>query len=69
MQTLNGVANPNGTTDYLKAIVSARTNDTSGVVSNLRAAIAKDRTFVKEAANDLEFAKYATNAEFTSLLR
>ena len=69
LQTLNAVANPDATTDYLKAVVAARTNDTSGVVNNLRASIGKDRAMVKEIANDLEFAKYATNADFSSLLR
>jgi len=69
LQTLNGVSKPTAATDYLKAIVAARTNDTSGVVNNLKAAIAKDRAYVKEAAADLEFAKYATNADFAGLLR
>ncbi|MDR1345047.1 MAG: hypothetical protein LBJ39_06815 [Tannerellaceae bacterium] len=68
-QTLNAVPDADGATDYLKAIVAARTNDANGVVSNLKAAIAKDRTYVKEAAADLEFAKYATNADFAALLR
>ncbi|MDR1557938.1 MAG: hypothetical protein LBS88_13060 [Tannerellaceae bacterium] len=69
LQTLNAVPKANATTDYLKAIVAARTNDTNAVVNNLKAAIAKDRAYVKEAAADLEFAKYTTNAEFAALLR
>ncbi|MDR1645589.1 MAG: hypothetical protein LBS05_07200 [Tannerellaceae bacterium] len=69
LQTLNAVPAANAATDYLKAIVSARTNDTNGVVNNLKAAIAKDRAYAKEAAADLEFAKYATNADFATLLR
>jgi tetratricopeptide (TPR) repeat protein len=69
LQTLNAVTNPDATTDYLKAIVAARTNDTTGVVNNLKAAISKDKAMVKEAASDLEFAKYATNADFSGLLR
>jgi tetratricopeptide (TPR) repeat protein len=68
-QTLNAVKNPDAITDYLKAVVSARTNDVTGVVSNLKAAISKDRSLAKEAAIDLEFAKYMTNASFTELLR
>ena len=68
-QTLNAVAQPDAITDYLKAIVAARTNDTNGVVSNMRAAIGKDRALAKEAATDLEFAKFMTNAAFTDLLR
>jgi hypothetical protein len=68
-QTLSAVARPNAVTDYLKAVVAARTNNSSDVISNLKAAIAKDRALAREAANDLEFAKYATNSDFTGLLR
>ena len=68
-QTLNAVPTPDAITDYLKAVVAARTNDASGVVSNMKNAISKDRSLAREAANDLEFAKYMTNASFTELLR
>ncbi|MEG2067800.1 MAG: hypothetical protein RRZ65_09205 [Tannerellaceae bacterium] len=69
LQTLNAVSKADATTSYLKAIVAARTNDASGVISNLKAAIAADKAMAKEAAIDLEFAKYATNADFTSLVK
>ena len=68
-QTLNAVPNPDATTSYLKAIVATRTNDANGVVSNLKAAIAKDSSMAKEAAKDLEFAKFAANADFASLVK
>lgn len=68
-QTLNGVAKADATTSYLKAIVAARTNDANGVISNLKDAIAKDSNMKKEAAIDLEFAKYATNSDFTALVK
>lgn len=68
-QTLNGVANPDATTDYLKAVVAARTNNSAGVISNLKAAIAKDSKMAKEAAIDLEFAKYANNSDFAGLVK
>lgn len=68
-QTLNAVPNPDATTSYLKAIVAARTNDSNGVISNLKDAIAKDSNMKKEAAIDLEFAKYATNSDFVSLTK
>ncbi len=68
-QTLNEVKDADAVTDYLKAIVAARTNDSTGVVSNMKAAISKDRSLAKEAAIDLEFAKYLNNASFTDLLR
>lgn len=69
LQTLNAVANADATTDYLKAIVAARTNDSSGVVSNLKAAIAKNPKLAIEAAKDIEFAKFVTNAEFLNLIK
>ena len=68
-QTLNAVPNPDAITSYLKAIVAARTNDANGVVSNLKDAIAKDGSLKKEAAIDLEFAKYATNSDFAALVK
>ncbi|MDD4515361.1 hypothetical protein [Massilibacteroides sp.] len=68
-QTLSAIATPDATTDYLKAVVAARTNNSSNVISSLKAALAKDRSLAKEAATDLEFAKYVTNADFSSLVK
>ena len=68
-QTLNAVKQPDAITDYLKAVVAARTNDATGVVNNMRAAIGKDRALAREAAIDLEFAKFLSNTSFTDLLR
>ena len=68
-QTLNAVTRPDAVTDYLKAVVAARTNDTDGVINNLKAAIGKKQSLAKEAANDLEFAKYATNSAFIDVIR
>lgn len=68
-QTLDGVAKADATTDYLKAVVAARTNNASGVISNLKSSIAKDNKMAKEAAIDLEFAKYANNADFAALVK
>ncbi len=56
--TLAAIQAPDAITSYLKAILAARTNDASGVKSNLKAAIASDSTLKARAANDLEFAKY-----------
>lgn len=68
-QTLNAIAKPDATTDYLKAVVAARTNNSADVISNLKAAIAKDSKLSHEAAIDLEFAKYASNADFAALVK
>ena len=59
-QTLSGVKNADATTAYLQAILAARTNDASGVVSNLRQAVEKDASLKERAKNDLEFAQYAS---------
>lgn len=67
--TLSGVKNADAYTDYLNAIIGARTNNASMVISNLKSAIAKDSSIAKKAATDIEFAKYATNSDFTSLLK
>lgn len=61
--TLNNVKNADAYTAYLKAIVAARTNDASGVSSNLRIAIQKDSSLAKRAATDLEFANFASTIE------
>lgn len=68
-QTLNAVTRPDAVTDYLKAVVAARTNDADGVVNHLKVAIGKKQSLAKEAANDLEFAKYATNSAFINVIR
>jgi len=68
-QTLNAVKNADGVTDYLKAIVSARTNDAAGAIASLKSAISKDRSLATEAANDLEFAKLLTNQSFLDLIK
>jgi len=57
--TLQAVANKDAMTDYLMAIVGARTENASLVSSSLKSAIAKDSSLAAKAANDIEFAKYA----------
>ena len=56
--TLEAIKNKDAMTDYLMAIVGARTNNESLVSSSLKSAIAKDASLAKTAANDREFAKY-----------
>jgi Flp pilus assembly protein TadD len=69
LSTLNAVANSNATTSYLKAVVAARTNNLSNVVSNLKQAIQLDPSLAKKAASDLEFVKYLTNTEFLNIVK
>ena len=67
--TLNSIKNADAYTDYLNAIIGARTNNATMVINNLKSAIAKDPSIAKKAATDLEFAKYATNSSFTNLIK
>ena len=67
--TLANVAKPDAYTDYLMAILGARTNNVSMLTSSLKSAIQKDSSLAKKAAKDLEFAKYVTNADFLSIIK
>ena len=67
--TLNGIENKDAYTDYLGAVLGARTNNDAMVMSNLKNAIAKDAKLAKKAATDLEFSKYFTNADFMSIVK
>ena len=67
--TLADIENPDAYTDYLIAILGARTDNASLAISSLKDAVAKDPTLGKKAATDLEFAKYFTNSEFMSIAK
>ena len=67
--TLANVKRPDAYTDYLMAVLGARTNNSSMVTSSLKSAVAKDSSLAKKAATDLEFAKYFTNADFMSIAK
>ena len=68
-KTLANVKEPNATTAYLKAVVAARTNDKSAVLENLKSAIAQDASLKARAAQDIEFAKFAEEAEFQAIVK
>ena len=57
--TLNAVKNPDAYTDYLMAIVGARTNNADLVKSSMDKVAQKDAALAAAAQNDREFAKYA----------
>lgn len=57
--TLNSVKNPDAYTDYLMAIVGARTNNANLVKSSMQKVAQKDAALAAKAQNDREFAKYA----------
>ena len=68
-KTLDAVKEPNATTAYLKAVVGARTNDKAAVYANLKNAIAQDAKLKARAAQDIEFAKFAEDAEFKAIVK
>ena len=68
-KTLANVKEPNATTAYLKAVVGARTNDKAAVIENLKAAVAQDAKLKVRAAQDIEFAKFAEDAEFKAIVK
>ena len=57
--TLKYVKNADATTDYLKAILAARMGNTAEAAEALRGAVAKDASYGKYAATDLELVKVA----------
>ena len=68
-KALAAVENPNATTAYLSAIVAARTNNREGVYSNLKSAIAQNNALKQRALTDIEFAKYAEDAQFLAIVK
>ena len=57
--TLTAVKNADAYTDYLMAIVGARTNNADLVKTSMAKVAQKDAALAAKAANDREFAKYA----------
>ena len=58
--TLANIKNADAITSYLQAVLAARTDDASTLASSLQRAVQQDATLATRAANDLEFAKYAS---------
>ena len=55
---ISAIPNPDATTYYIAALVAARTNNESGVLSNLRKAISMDSSMLQKAKDDKEFSKF-----------
>ena len=53
----------------MKAVIAARNNDTNAVLSNLKAACAKNAELKKLAATDMEFVKLFGNADFQAIVK
>ena len=66
---LNDNKSDSALVSYLKAVVAARNNDNNAVLSNLKAACAKDAAMKQLAATDMEFAKLFGNADFQAIVK
>jgi Flp pilus assembly protein TadD len=53
---------------YLKAIISARTNNAEAVIANLKKAISADANLKSKAKIDLEFRNFRANADFKAIV-
>ena len=67
--TLSAVQHPNALTAYLGAVIGARTNDRDAVYSNLKNAIKQDGSLAAKAQKDIEFAKFAADADFLAIVK
>ena len=68
-QTLAEIKSPDATTDYLKAVLSARTGQEATAIQSLRNAFAKDALLKERAKRDLEFLSLFNNGTFQSLVK
>lgn len=69
LKTLQKITTPSATTELIRAIIAARTNDNNGVITALKSAIALDGSVAYQIADNLEFAKYKNLAAFKALVK
>jgi Flp pilus assembly protein TadD len=70
LATLDASTDQSAMALYLRAIVGARrTGDKANMITNLKAAIAKDPTLKKMAQTDCEFLKYREDNDFKSAIQ
>ena len=68
-QTLAQIATPDATTEYLKAVLAARTGQEATAIQNLKNAFAKDASLKERARRDLEFLSLFNNDTFQSIVK
>ena len=69
LQILAKVEKPNATTAYLTAVIGARQNNRDAVYENLSLAISRDAQLKARAQKDIEFAKYAADEKFQTIVK
>ena len=67
--TIENIVNPDAITQYIKAVLGARTSNIAFVYDGLKEAIKLDPSLAQKAANDLEFRKYAQDKTFQSIIK
>lgn len=68
-QTIEEIENPDATTNYIKAVLGARTSNIAFVYDGLKEAVRLDASMAQKAANDLEFRKYVQDETFLSIIK
>ena len=68
-KTIASIKNPDATTHYIKAVLGARTGNAALIYDGLKSAVKLDPSLAAKALNDLEFAKYANDEAFKSILK
>ena len=68
-QTLAQIATPDATTEYLKAVLAARTGQEATAIQSLKNAFAKDASLKERAKRDLEFLSLFNNDTFQSIVK
>lgn len=68
LKTLTALKAPSATSELIKAIIAARSNDTNGVISALKSTLALDASLAQSIVNNVEFAKYSKLPAFTQLI-
>lgn len=69
LELIQKVATPDAVTHYLKALVGARTGQTSLITEGLKAAFALDPAIKSQIIKDREFGKYVGQSFFNSIVR
>lgn len=69
MKKLNEGKDDSALASYLKAVIGARNNDASTVLTNLKAACEKDSAMRSLAATDVEFVKFFQNPDFQAIVK
>ena len=67
--TIENIVNPDAITQYIKAVLGARTSNIAFVYDGLKEAIKLDPSLAQKAANDLEFRKYTQDKTFQSIIK